>query len=208
VAEKVVHRPAVTHLLVTREPDTGGFSVESPQLPGFAFGRPTLTEVLRDHERVLRDLGVSGPVRAHRQERGHTAEGAEFIIRAAEGPDFDARKEVLDRLRRILSTDDRHELMAFGTGPTGEVVFVAAMPNDTVGDLIDQMYDDRDAIVICAPVIEEGVYTMAFFSGDLQRFDEPLQTLEEAGWDRDTKISQVLLESASGRRKPRILVRA
>lgn len=196
---ETVEAPAATNLIVTQEPD-GSFSMESPQLPGFTMGRGTATELKRDYEHVLRELGVSGPTTTHRQVRGFTAEGEEFVFRVKQGPDTDDRRELMDRVRAILGGDDRHQLMTMVAGPTGEVVLVAAMPNDTVGDLIDQMYPSRDAIVICSPVIDRGVWTMAFYSGDLDSFADPVQSIEESGWDRNTTVSQVVNESAAGRR--------
>jgi hypothetical protein len=205
VAEAVLQSSTVTHLLVTQEPD-GSFSVESPQLPGFIMGRGTATELARDLEGVLVDLGVTGPLRTHRQVRGHTVEGEEFVFRFAVGPDEAERREVLDRVQAILNGDDRHKMMTMVSGPTGEAVFVVAMPNDTVGDLIDQMFPERDALVMCVPVIDRGVWSMALYSGDLDSFDEPTESLEASGWTRNTPISQVVREDAAGRK--RILVNA
>lgn len=197
---EVLQSSAVTHLLVTQEPD-GSYSMESPQVPGFTMGRGTVTEIISDLEKVLRDVGVTGPFKTHQQVRGYTAEGEEFIFRVADGPDQAERREVMDRVRAILGGDDRHDMMTMVAGPTGEVVFVAAMPNDTVGDLIDQMHPSRDAIVMCVPVIDRGVWSMALYSGDLDKFDEPAESLEAWGWDRDTKLSQVVREDAAGSRR-------
>lgn len=205
---QVVAAPTTTHLLVTHEPDTGGFSLQSPQLPGFTMGRPTMTEMHRDYTQVLVDLGVDGVVRAHRQERGSTPEGGEFILREAEGPDFEDRQEVLARVRAVLNSEDRHSLMNSVATVTGEVMFVAVLPFDTLGWLIDQMYAGNDAVVLCSAVAEQVLWTMTLISGDAQgSVGRGLQTLEESGWTRETTISQVLRDDASGRNR-RVLVNA
>lgn len=196
----------VTHLIVTREPDKG-MSAESPQLRGLCFGRPTETEFRRDYRAVLKDIGVGGTVRAHVQTRGVTTTGREFLLRCAEGPDMAERLEVLRRVELILRTDhidQAADMLNTETTATGEVVFVAALPADTLGFFMAQMYDEADVLVICASVAEQAVFTMTLASGKGDA--EGWSRLDASGWDRNTTISQVLTDDASGRRVQRLLV--
>jgi hypothetical protein len=198
---------AVTHVIVTAEPGDAGYSAESPQIPGFVMGRATYTEFAADFKQVLRDVGVTGKVQAHRQARGETPEGVEYLLRAAEGTDYPERKEALDRIERLLALDDRHDLLDREPTPTGEVLFVGVAPNDTLGDVIDQMYDAADALAMCANIAENGVLTMTILSGHAADA-KGWQTLEESGWTRDTTVSEVLRTTSAGRRPPRLLVNA
>lgn len=65
------------------------------------------------------------------------------------------------------------------------------------------MYDEADVLVICASVAEQAVFTMTLASG---KADAEGSRLDASGWDRDTTISQVLKDDASGRRVQRLLV--
>ena len=133
------------------------------------MGRATYTEFAADYKQVLRDVGVTGKVQAHRQTRGETPEGVEYLLRAAEGPDYPERKEALDRIERLLALDDRQDLLDREPTPTGEVLFVGVAPSDTLGDLIDQMYDTADALVMCANIAKNGVLAMTILEWACRR---------------------------------------
>lgn len=201
----VVDAPAVTHLIVTVEPADAGYSAESPQLPGFVMGRSTYTEFAADYRQVLRDIGVTGKVQAHRQTRGETPEGVEFLLRAAEGEDYPERQEALSRVERLLATEDRQDALNTQPIPTGEVLFVGVAPHDTLGDVIDQMYDTADALVLCANVADQGLFMMTLLSGNAVE-DDDWQTLHQSGWTRATTVSEMLQSATAGRRPPRLLV--
>jgi hypothetical protein len=192
-----------THLIVTNEGEQGFFA-ESPQLPGLAFGRPTQTEFLRDYKKLLDDLGVTGSVRGHKQVRGATPDGHEFLLRWAEGDHAAERLEVVDRLRRLVMDEAAREDLFddMEPNPMGEVVFVAVAAVDTLGDVMDQMYEERDAIVLSAAVADRGVWCMQMVSRAGGR--EGWSSVEERGWTRDTTISEVLVaqQTSQGDRDP------
>lgn len=193
----------VTHVLVTKDAD--GLFAESPQVPGLCFGRPTEMEFRRDFQPVLTSIGVHGLVLAHWQERGVAPNGQEYLIRWAEGPDVSDRIEVSRRIQALLAVPKlAAEMLDVEKTPMGEVVFVAAVPSDTLGSLMDQLYEADDALVICAAVADRGVFTMTMASGrhELEGWD----TLDRYGWSRETTVSQLLVDAARGRRAERLLV--
>jgi hypothetical protein len=188
----------LTHLIVTADaPD--GFYGESPQLPGFAMMRPTQTEFLRDYQRVLSEAGARGEVRAHYQVRVLSEDGHECLIRWQQGPGEEARREVARRVELIIGDNAREPsfLEDVERTPTGEIAFVAVAPDDTLGDVIGQMWDERDAIVLCAAVADRGVWCQQMISQSHDDHDR-WASLAERGWTPETTISQVLLDSAKG----------
>ncbi len=193
----------VTHLIITFD-DQHGLAAESPQVPGFFLGRPTETEFVRDYRTVLHDIGVRGRVQAHKQTRGVTAAGREFLLRFAEGPGIEDRIELLDRVKRVLATEQADDMLDTETTPMGEVVFVAALPQDRLAVFMDQLYDDGDALVISASVAEEALFTMTLASG--RHATAGWESLEQHGWTRETTISELLLQWARDDRRHRVLV--
>lgn len=199
----IAHVDRVTHLLVTDE-GTYGLSGESPQVPGLCLGRPTQALFLQDYQAVLGDIGVHGKVQVHKQVRGQTADGREYLFRWADGSQTPERLEVVRRIEGVLGTAQAGALLDTATTPMGEVVLVAALPSDELGSFIDQMYTDADAIVICAAIADQGLFSITLAIG---RQDAPgWESLEEQGWSRETTISQLLREWAVGHRPARLLV--
>jgi hypothetical protein len=192
----------VTHVFITKDPD--GFFGESPQIPGFCYGRPTETEFRRDFQSVLKDVGVRGQVQAHFQTRGVIEDGREFVLRFADGAGKAERIEVTERVERCLRSDQAADMLSTTTTPMGEVVFVAALPADTLGMFMDQLYDKDDALVISAAVADDGLFTMTLASG--VRTEDGWESVSDYGWTRETRVSQLLMESSRGRRVERVLV--
>lgn len=186
---------AQTNVIITHDEEYGPY-LESPQVPGFTFGRPTETEFQRDYRKALQDAGVTGVVVGHHQSRHVTREDVEYVVRFAEAGDRDARREVVNRLGQILATDDRHQLLRTPTVATGEVVFVVVLPEDTLGDLMDQMYGERDAMVMVMGVADSGIFTSSFASSEEQH--PGWQSAADRGWDRDTTVAQMAREFAAG----------
>ncbi len=194
----------VTHVIVTNE-EEHGFLLESPQLPGLFFGRLTEAQFRRDYQKVLRNVGVTGFVRAHNQQRFKSPDGQEYLIRVAEGDEVQERLEVVNRIHRALATEQGRDMLSVPTAPTGEVIFVAAAATDTIGDLADQMYDERDAIVVAAAVAEQHLFNTVLASGDRAAFPG-WHSVEERGWNRETTVSEMMRHLASASNEERRLL--
>jgi hypothetical protein len=194
------------HVIVTHEGEYG-FTLESPQLPGFAFARPTMTEFRRDYRDALAFAGVSGTVFAHRQQRFTSPEGVEYLIRQAENGDQDARMEVVTRLQGLLAGEQRFELLTDAETTAGEVVFVAAAPADRMRAVADQLDGRGDRIILAAAVAENGLWTVRVASGDAA--GPQWKTLEERGLTLDTTVADVMKALSAGEaRHERLLVNA
>jgi hypothetical protein len=196
----------VTHVIVTNEGDYG-WSAQSPQIPGFVYGRPTLTEFKKDYTKTLRDVGVAGPVLGHQQRRHETPEGAEYVIRFAEDGLREDRIAVAHRLEQIMLTDQRHDLMLNATTESGEVIFVCVVASDTLGFVIDQMDERGDVVTIAAAVADNGVYTTQL-GAEVTHSHPDWTTLGELGQGRDTTISELMLEMSGRRPEQRALALA
>ena len=132
--------PDRTHIFVTDEGDYG-FSLVSPQLPGFAFGRPTRAELLSDYQEALHREGVRGDVIGHWQIRGNAADGQEYIIRWATDSTGETRQEVGNRVLRVLTDSSSVKQIAGHHQPDrlGVLNFVCCLASDTIGWLAEQL---------------------------------------------------------------------
>lgn len=142
---------ARTHLIVTEDPDSG-FSAESPQVPGFIFGRNTMTEFLADYRQALHWAGVRGDVMGHRQSWLETPEGADCCIRhSTDGETAAARLEVAQRVERIMQSEQRFDFLdRAARNLMGELTFVAVLPSDPIRFVTEQM-DERGDVAAGSP---------------------------------------------------------
>lgn len=202
MADVLVKGEEVTHLLVTK--DESGFFGESPQVPGLVMGRPTETEFRAVYRQVLTEVGVTGNVLVHLQARAMLGD-REFLIRCADDGQRSIRAETAARVERCLTDPEQAESM-LSTAPavTGEVVFVAALPADSLGFFMDQLYDHDDALVIAASVADHGLFTMTL--GSAHSDTEGWETLAGSGWTRETTVSELLVDYARRPTHHRVLV--
>lgn len=193
------------HIFVTDEGDYG-WSVESPQVPGFTMGRETQAELKRDLVRALRFANApSGAPRTfHQVQRRLSPEGEEFTIRVAEGPHRADRLETYKRLLGVMDTDQRTEMLDFARTSTGEASFVAVVPTDTLGWLMEQFHEQGDVVIFVVAVADEGLFS-AQMSSDPSRRQQGWKGLEEMGWTVDTTISEVMRTLAGKSREERTL---
>lgn len=194
------------HLFVTYEGEDG-YSVESPQVPGFAMGRRTAAEIRSDIKGALRFAGVPGGRRLelHDVQRFDTADGDEYTVRVAAEPDEPERRasrlETFRRLVGVLSTDQRRGLLKTARSSTDEVAFVVALPTDTLGWLAEQLYDEHDVSTIVVPVAEEHLFTTSVGTG----LREGWTSLAERGWSAETTVSEVMQGLAKAPSEQRLL---
>ena len=155
------------HLLVR---DTGeGFYATSPQAPGLVYGRATLTELRTDLDDVLAfHFDRPGPFRVlEHHERQYQFDDGELVTRIAVDEHRNERQEVYARLGRALTVPD--QLRSLLEGPVnrvGEVVYVCAVPTDTVGWLVAQLDPRGDAVTVAVAIADPFVFTVPIVSGD------------------------------------------
>jgi predicted RNase H-like HicB family nuclease len=155
------------HLIVR---DTGeGFYATSPQAPGLAYGRATVAELRADLSDVLGfHFNRPGPFRVlEHLERQDTVEGRELVTRVANDQYRDQRQEVAARLARALTVPAQARSLLEGpANRVGEVVYLCAVPSDTIGWLAGQLDPRGDAAVVAVAIAEPFVFAVPVASGD------------------------------------------
>lgn len=193
------------HLIVTNEGDHG-FSASSPQLPGFFYARPTLTEFNRDLPKVLADIDAPRPAAIYEQRRGVSPEGREYLIRIAVDESRGQRLDVAWRLDSMLGTEQRLDALSADADVTGEVVFVCCLPDDRLGSIAAQMSEPQDALVVVANVADQGVWTQQL-SLDPERAQHPdSESLADLGLTMESTISEMMHADAVSGLRGRALV--
>lgn len=140
--------------------EDAGFAAFSPQLPGFAYGRPTLTEFKNELAGAVRFAGGAEQLRLHRQEHTWDEDGREVVVRWAEDEHRDERLAVAKRIYAALTVSEQRErLLDSATDRAGAVVFVCAVSGDTLGWFADQLDEAGNALVIAVAVADELIWT-------------------------------------------------
>lgn len=148
----------VIDIVVVEEDD--GYGAFSPQLPGFAYGRPTLTEFKNELAGAVRFAGGAKQVRLHMEKHTWDEDGREVVVRWAEDEHRDERLEVAKRVYAALTVSEQRErLLDSATDRAGAVVFVCAVSGDTLGRFADQLDEAGDALVIAVAVADQLIWT-------------------------------------------------
>ncbi|MHB1473438.1 MAG: hypothetical protein ACYCV4_07370 [Dermatophilaceae bacterium] len=148
----------VIDIVVVEEDE--GYAAFSPQLPGFAYGRPTLTEFKKELAGAVRFAGGAKQIRVHMEKHTWDEGGREVVVRWAEDEHRDERLEVAKRIYAALTVSEQRErLLDSATDRTGAVVFVCAVSGDTLGRFADQLDEAGNALVIAVAVADELVWT-------------------------------------------------
>ena len=148
----------VIDIVVVQEDE--GYGAFSPQLPGFAYGRPTLTEFKKELDGAVRFAGGAKHVRMHMENHTWDDDGREIVVRWAEDDHRDERMEVAKRIQAAMSVPkQRQELLDKPTDRTGALVFVCAVAGDTLRRFADQLDEAADVLVIAAAVAEDFIWT-------------------------------------------------
>lgn len=181
-----------THVFVTEDPEIG-YSAESPQLHGFACGRRTISEFTRDYKAAPVWAGATGHVVTHWQVRGASTSGREWVMRwRTEEPEDHERMRLGNLLRRILSGPEGETLLAEAVANSlDEVVFVLSVQTDSLADVAAQLDDRGDALVIVAPVGDEGIWTtQVATSAGHEREQWP--SAHDRGWTLQMSIGELM----------------
>lgn len=148
----------VIDIVVVEEDE--GYGAFSPQLPGFAYGRPTLTEFKNELAGAVRFAGGAKQVRLHMEKHTWDEGGREVVVRWAEDEHRDERLEVAKRIYAALTVSEQRErLLDSATDRAGAVVFVCAVSGDTLGRFADQLDEAGNAVVIAVAVADELIWT-------------------------------------------------
>jgi hypothetical protein len=166
--------------------------ITSPQLPGLAYGRPTLRQARSELEDVLSfHLDRPGPFEVlEHHERYYSWADGEFVTRIALDEHAQERQEVYLRLGAALTIPDQAAaLLSEPTNKVGEVVLVCAVPSDTVGWLSAQLDPiGPDAAVIAVATAEGLVFTMPLLRGEHSGIEaEPVPS--------STTVSEIMRQS-------------
>lgn len=185
--------------------EDGTWSASSPQIPGFVGGRASRDDLHRDLPGMLRFAGVEPDgltVRVHEEVMIPTDE-ADFVLRVASDDHVDERREVAQRLQGAL-TDKvlREDMSAAPRTPTGEILYICAVPSDTIRWCVEQLHHEGDGAVVAVCVVEEMVWATHFFTGA----DAPGQRLEHFGFSLDTTLSEMMQSQVIANRPRQLAV--
>lgn len=185
--------------------EDGTWSAASPQVPGFVGGRGSREDLRRDLPGMLQFAGedLEGlTVRLHEEAMISTDEG-DFVLRVASDDHIEERREVAQRLQGALGDKVlREDMSEAPRTPTGEILYICAVPTDTVRWCVEQLHHDGDGAVAAVCVAEEMIWATHFFTGA----DAPGQRLEHFGFSLDTTLSEMMQSQVIANRPRRLAV--
>lgn len=147
--------------LIVRAVD-GGFYLTSPQVPGLAYGRPTVEELYADLFDVLAfTLDRSGPFTIEEHwETHYDIGGRELVIRLASDEHAGARREALDRIVRAMSLPEQADALVAGpTNLVGEKLYICVVPTDVLGWIGQQLDPRGEAATVAVAIADELLLT-------------------------------------------------
>ncbi|MFJ8745225.1 hypothetical protein ACIRL2_38360 [Embleya sp. NPDC127516] len=182
--------------LIIRDTQTG-FYATSPQAPGFMLGRPTVDELRADlldalafHFEEARTLEI-----VEHHERLHDLEAGELVTRLAADMHHDERLEVYTRIATALDVPEQvPELLGGIRNGVGEVVYVCAVPSDTLGWLFTQLDEQGDAFSVALAISELFLMTFPLTVGPEDGPDSSGEcvTIGSRGYTKDTTLAEVM----------------
>jgi hypothetical protein len=186
--------------------EAGTWSVTSPQIPGFVGG-PSREELQRDLPGMLRFVGKDPDgltLRFHQEAMIPTPDG-EMVIRVARDERFIARSEVAKRIEVALTIEvQREDMLDAPRTPTGEVLYICAVPTDTVRWCVAQLHPQGDGAVAAVCVAEEMIWAAHIYVGDGR--EGRGQPLEHFGYSLDTTLSEIMQSQVILNRPRRLAV--
>jgi hypothetical protein len=192
------------HLIVRRD---GGVHLYSPQIPELVAGRDTPDELFKDLPDIVSfaapDLDLRDAV-IHQEEVFSVPEG-DFVVRVARDDHASQRDRVHRRIVAALQVPTQVEEM-LDAPPTrsGLLLFVCAVPSDTVRTIMEELDPRGDAAVVAVSVADEWLWTTHFAYGDEKRPN--WYSLDHWGWTLDTSVADMLRDGVVATRPRRVLV--
>jgi len=180
----------VIDIVVTREGES--WTVTSPQLPGFVGGRDSEDELRRDLWGMLRFAGVEdGTGLRHHEEVVHTTPEGDFVIRVANDEYRQQRLEVAGRVERALTIAvQREDMLNSPLTSTGDVLFICAVPSDTIAWCAGQLEADGHGAVVVLGVADQLIWAMHLYVGEARALTA--HPPEDYGWSLDTSLGEVM----------------
>jgi hypothetical protein len=126
-------------------------------------------------------------------ERLYVIDGAELVTRIAMDDLSDEREIVYRRMGEIIKIKAQAEALAHGvTNLLGESVYVCALPQDTLGWLMDQLDERGDALSAAVVVADQMLLTLPFAYGSAYAELEDTYKLGGSNFDRETRLSEII----------------
>jgi hypothetical protein len=148
----------VIDIVVVQEDE--GYGAFPPQLSGFAYGRPTITEFKKGLADAVRFAGGAKRLRMHMEKHTWDADGREIVVRWAEDEHRGERLAVEQRIHAAMTVpEQRRNLLNKPTDSTGALVFVCAVASDTLRQFADLLDQAGDVLAIAASVADEFIWT-------------------------------------------------
>ncbi|MFI2033243.1 hypothetical protein ACH470_00840 [Streptomyces bottropensis] len=175
-----------------------GLYATSPQLPGFMYGRKDLNTMRAELQGAISfHLDQPGPfqIMEHHERHYGIADG-ELVTRLAKDEYAASRQIVYDRLGRAIRDPRQAKALAHGVSNiVGEVVYVCAVPSDTLGWLNEQLFEPADAFYAAVTVGEEMLMTLPISHGEAYRGVGETYTAGARGYHKDTRLSEIIQET-------------
>ncbi|MER6554595.1 hypothetical protein ABT148_25010 [Streptomyces sp. NPDC001725] len=181
------------HLIVRKTED--GLYATSPQLPGFVYGRQSLAELRTDLSAALSfHTGEPGPHRVlEHHERCYDVAGGEVVTRLAFDERASDRQLVYERIGQTIRDPKQASSLAHGVAnQVGEVVFVCALPSDTLGWLSAQLSEPLDAFYAAVAISDQMLLTLPFAHGEAHAGIGQTYVAGAKGYTAETTLSEII----------------
>lgn len=184
------------HVIYTDPGDPSlGWDISGPQIVGLVAGRRNVEEALRDTPYILDFAGYpegSYNLIQHEQKYAESPSGHGFFLRFAASDDAraDDRYAVIGReLHAVESGHMDEDIDRMPTTPGGDRIIIAAVPEDTLGWVLDQLGSGEGAVAAYYAG-EDAIYSLPIFDED--REGGKGSKLEALGLDRESTVGEAV----------------
>jgi hypothetical protein len=200
-----VREDIIDLIVISPETDDEDWAFYSPQLPGLVGGRSSLLQLRADLPEILRfaDAPLRTQIRVHLEEV-HDSAGVSYVIRQSQDMHRAERSATAHRLRAALTMiEQREQLLASPQTRTGEILFIAAVPSDTLHDISMQFHPSGDAAVVVCNVADELLWS--FHLTNAKDLDVEARPLGDLGLSGETTSAEVMRRRPAGSPAPALL---
>jgi hypothetical protein len=164
----------------------------SPQCPGLAVVQPTAEDLRNALPGALQFYfdDVAEP-EFHLEHELHGV-----VVRVAQDALRWERQVLAERVAAALGVEEQATTMrAAPANSLGDIVYVCALPSDTVEWVVQQMENGRDAVTVALPVADELIWTTAFATAD----GGAVRTITDAGYSDTTTWGEIMQTDSAAR---------